>query len=52
MATWESQDKSGTGWEYGDANLTYGADNDPDTGSTVNYGLLGQEVSWTNQSKS
>lgn len=54
MATWDTQEKpgaSGGGWDYNESNLTYDEDIDPDSDLEVYYNGLGEEITWTNQTK-
>jgi hypothetical protein len=53
MTTWDNVELVGTatgGWQYNDANLTYNATIDPDSGiSPVLYNGIGTTTSWGNQ---
>ena len=45
------QEKTGSGWNYDEDNLTYDAVTDPDTGLPVLYDSLGTNTSWNLESK-
>jgi hypothetical protein len=48
MSNWDSQEKSGTGYAYDEANLLYDSPIDPDSGSIVLYDGIGTAAAFTN----
>lgn len=52
MSNFTPQTKSGQGWTYDQASITYDGATDPSSGSTVSYDGLGTQTTWTPQTKS
>ena len=49
--TFDLQEKTGSGYQYDETNLTYDAVLDPDTGLPVLYDSFGENTSWVLETK-
>lgn len=51
VTSFDLQEKTGTGYQYDEPNMTYDEAIDPDTGLPVNYDAVGIATSWSLEAK-